>query len=428
MTSSLGWIDFSSEHRDRVRSVLDLMAEKGVVDELGIGFIRDTFADLIFPGLSTIQTRAKYFLIIPRLLKVYESLPDRQRRNLSLADFLTEQEKQCRIRLFEKYRNQDRDNLGIIGVTFGTRTDRDVQRQPSSVYWNGLRKFGIIKTDLSLAEYCRRQSGHRPSLRLMLEASQEERGDDVDAEDVARSPVITLPPAPEWQEKLAITLQLKEAVFLRQQIVATQSQSLLGQILLDAAAQTQFLALSQNASFADLADLPFIKQLPDSQMRPIVLRAKLFWDLLRGAHIRYNCLLQDRFGSTTRAREYAGQWAAWRLEIQTFPWSQWDTAAMWAYVTGSGGRIHGYTKRFVEQWIELAAILPTQNAPFDECVSRQERDNKGPRARLRLDNRGEKVSDWIGISALAYRLPQAWRMVSDIHQAESGKAVAHVGF
>ena len=104
MTSSLGWIDFSSEHRDRVRSVLDLMAEKGVMDELGIGVIRDTFADLIFPGLSTIQTRAKYFLIIPRLLKVYESLPDRQRRNLSLADFLTEQEKQCRIRLFESKR------------------------------------------------------------------------------------------------------------------------------------------------------------------------------------------------------------------------------------------------------------------------------------------------------------------------------------
>ena len=86
MTSSLGWIDFSSEHRDRVRTVLDLMAEKGVVDELGIGVIRDAFADLMFPGLATIQTRAKYFLIIPRLLKEYESLPDRQRRNLSLTD------------------------------------------------------------------------------------------------------------------------------------------------------------------------------------------------------------------------------------------------------------------------------------------------------------------------------------------------------
>lgn len=34
MTSSIGWIDFSSEHRDRVHTGLDLMAEKGIVDEL----------------------------------------------------------------------------------------------------------------------------------------------------------------------------------------------------------------------------------------------------------------------------------------------------------------------------------------------------------------------------------------------------------
>ena len=35
------------------------------------------------------------------------------------------------------------------------------------------------------------------SLETLLEEFQEERGDDVDAEDVSRSPVITLPPAPD---------------------------------------------------------------------------------------------------------------------------------------------------------------------------------------------------------------------------------------
>jgi hypothetical protein len=425
MTSSLGWIDFSSEHRDRVRTVLDLLAEKGVVDELGIGVIRDAFADLLFPGISTIQTRAKYFLIVPRLLKDYEALPDRQRRRQSLVNFLAEREKQCRIRLVEKYGKQE--NLGIIGVSFGTRTDRDVQRQPASVYWNGLRTFGIIKTDLSLAEYGQRYGGDQPSLRLLLEESQEERGDDVDAEDVARSPVITLPAAPDWPDKLAITLRRDEAAFLRQQIVATQPQSLLGQILLDARAQAQFLALSQRAGFVDLAALPFIQQLPIPELRQIVLRARLFWELLRGAHIRYNCLLQDRFGTATLAREYASQWAEWRRDVQAFPWPQWDTAAMWADVAKAGGRVNRAPRLFVERWIELAADLPTQNAPFDQCVREQERANKGSRARLRPDNQGEQVSDWIGIDALAYRLPQAWRIVSDIHEAESRKAVARVG-
>ena len=423
MTSSLGWIDFSSEHRDRVRTVLDLLAEKGVVDELGIGVIRDAFADLLFPGISTIQTRAKYFLIIPRLLKDYEALSDRQRRKESLADFLADQEKQCRIRLVEKYGKQE--NLGIIGVSFGTRTDRDVQRQPASVYWNGLRTFGIIKTDLSLAEYGQRYGGHRPSLRLLLEESQEERGDDVDAEDVTRSPVITLPAAQNWPERIAITLQRNEASFLRQQIVATQPQSLLGQILMDTRAQDQFLALSQNATFADLAALPFIKQLPSPELRQIVLRAKLFWKLLYGAHIRYNCLLQVRFGTSTLAREHASQWAAWRQNMRAFPWSQWDTEAMWAYVLKAGGRVRGFTEKFVERWIELAGSLPPQNSMFDECVIRQEKNNKPGHARLRLDNRSEQVSAWIGIDRLNYRLPQAWRIVGDIHQAESGKEGNH---
>ena len=38
------------------------------LDELGIGLIRDGFSDLFFPGTSTIQTRAKYFFIVPYAL------------------------------------------------------------------------------------------------------------------------------------------------------------------------------------------------------------------------------------------------------------------------------------------------------------------------------------------------------------------------
>ena len=48
--SAIGWVDFSSEHRDRVRSVLDLLGGSSVLDELGIGSIRDSFSDLLFPA------------------------------------------------------------------------------------------------------------------------------------------------------------------------------------------------------------------------------------------------------------------------------------------------------------------------------------------------------------------------------------------
>ena len=150
--------------------VLDLMSPDGVVDELGIGVIRDAFAERLFPGISTIQTRAKYFITIPRIIKDYEQLTDRQRRHQHLTNFLATQETQCRIRLVQKYGKSE--SLGIIGVTFGTWEDREVLRQPSSVYWNGLRAYGIVKTDLSLAEFCQKYSGHRSALRTLLQDSR----------------------------------------------------------------------------------------------------------------------------------------------------------------------------------------------------------------------------------------------------------------
>ena len=66
--AQLGWIDFCPTHRDKVAAALDLLRPEGMVDELGLGTIRDGIANQLFPGISTIQTRAKYFFIIPYIL------------------------------------------------------------------------------------------------------------------------------------------------------------------------------------------------------------------------------------------------------------------------------------------------------------------------------------------------------------------------
>ena len=60
----LGWIDFSKEDRQKALDVINLLGEQGAVDELGIGTVRDAFANCFFPGTSTVQTRAKYFFIL----------------------------------------------------------------------------------------------------------------------------------------------------------------------------------------------------------------------------------------------------------------------------------------------------------------------------------------------------------------------------
>ena len=61
MTSSFSWLDYSEHDRRKMLDVVELFREPDIRDELGLGTIRDAIADLLFPGTSTIQTRARFF-------------------------------------------------------------------------------------------------------------------------------------------------------------------------------------------------------------------------------------------------------------------------------------------------------------------------------------------------------------------------------
>ncbi len=54
--AAVGWIDLSREHRDKVRTMIEMLKKQGVVDQSGVGIIRDS--DRHFHGVSTIHTRA----------------------------------------------------------------------------------------------------------------------------------------------------------------------------------------------------------------------------------------------------------------------------------------------------------------------------------------------------------------------------------
>ena len=67
MASSFTWLDYSENDRKIVLDILEAFKEHEARGELGIGVVRDAFSDMLFPGTSTIQTRAKYFLFVPWL-------------------------------------------------------------------------------------------------------------------------------------------------------------------------------------------------------------------------------------------------------------------------------------------------------------------------------------------------------------------------
>src|SRR5947199_4583137 len=75
--SAFIWLDYSERERRKMLDVVDLFREHDTRDELGIGSVRDAFADLLFPGTSTIMTRARYFLLVAWIYQSQERLRTR---------------------------------------------------------------------------------------------------------------------------------------------------------------------------------------------------------------------------------------------------------------------------------------------------------------------------------------------------------------
>ena len=121
-----------------------------------------------------------------------------------------------------------------------------------------MRTFGIVRTNLSLSEFSRSKGGRR-SLTSLLDGTDREKGDDLDA-NLNSGPRVRVPVVDDnYWNSLAITLTTGEAEFLHQHITASVPGSLLGQILLEKDAVTQILKLPRTASFSDFADLPFVR-------------------------------------------------------------------------------------------------------------------------------------------------------------------------
>ena len=70
-----------------------------VVDKMGIGIVRDSFADRLFPGVSTIQTRVRHFTLTALLIQDHDRQPEHKKAKHTLEESLPEWEKWCRIEI-----------------------------------------------------------------------------------------------------------------------------------------------------------------------------------------------------------------------------------------------------------------------------------------------------------------------------------------
>ena len=393
----LGWIDFSKEDRQKVLDVINLLSEQGAVDELGIGIVRDAFANYFFPGTSTIQTRAKYFLIVPYILR--EAIDGRYGKDVNrILRAIDAEEKECGIKLLESNPKAE----GVIGtrvLPIGW-----VARKPSDIYWNGIRTYGIFcDYGLSIPEYVSlavKLNTQKSSVKLgnRNDETEENEKDDSDAGDIMNVSFWNLPIYHDnWRDNLTIELTNEEAFYLDKQIQKGAKGTLLEYVL------KNHIDMNKYEDFASMA--ADLSEKVEEKLSYMMKLACEFNNLVYMARVRFNVMLSEEENEVA-----VSEWD--RLKPQVKRRANVDLSAVFHEL-----ELHNPgTYLFLSKLQEAFKALDIDAA--DELIKKRERQLKGiNRAKL---NRTKEFdhSKWVGGGELDYRFSNARRIINDIYSGE----------
>lgn len=287
----LGWIDFSKSERDKILNVLDLLTEQGVLDELGISPIRDGFSDLFFPGTSTIQTRAKYFFIVPYALKDLELNDENSYSKLKKQ--LDDTEEKCARKLLDINFHE----RGIIGRR-SIASNKWIKRTPASIYWAGLRRYQIFKAKMSIDQYIKIIAFQKQSKSNILKlGNRNDENDDQDDKDAGMSQkvhLLNIPSYnPNWVNEFDMNLTPEEGQFLKNQIISSCGNSMMAHIL----KENMYEILEIN-SFRHLESI--IENFPEKIQKDFY-SAKSFSEFIYVLRVIYNLIVSE--GDNERAKK-----------------------------------------------------------------------------------------------------------------------------
>ncbi len=414
VVSFVGWLDHSEAEQRQVRELLQLFSEKGTVDDLGIGTIRDSISNRLFPGTSVIQSRARYFLFVPW---IFERAEQRHPADLVKKAELME-------RKLIPVLQQGADKEGLIG----SRAGKDVRTLPSAIYWTGLTAYGIfLRPGMTRAQY------GRAARRGLLPVDTEDELADRSPSSWHRS----IPAAPEElfefdrERPVDFALTAEEARWLLERVLSTEKlrgPNLLGSYASDVGA----IPTSDDGYFWDLP----LPEGTTSGTRELVAHAQRFSAAVEGASLLYNVLLHDERNdddegdsdSSAELRARFGDWADASSSIDLETWAG-DLSSFWSTATASG-RLPRGARAFVDDWCSMLHRKPLAGLLNDSeahtlIIDRERRHKK---AQARFGN-AARLRSWRGDSGLApldFRWGQVRRFLRDIRaglQLEDAGAV-----
>lgn len=401
--ASIGWIDFSPSHRNRVGSVLDLLSPEGMVDELGLGTIRDGLANQLFPGISTIQTRAKYFFIIPYILYEYQILKPHLRKGKTPAKYLEDREYEIMWQLAEQYHYAEGN--GVIGIS--KRKPNKIVRRPSAIYWNGLYTYQFIDTrGLGASSFLNQAvSTSMESLLSKIEQGDDGNSDDADAEheNLFR---IKISPKLSWDQNLTLDLYKDEADFFSDRIISLGKNKIIAHLLTNEELWQVYIISENFMQFArSTVQMPL-----EDKYSSILTLAHDFSELMYGAHIAYNCQLHKRVFNSDYFDE---EWNDWITNIQSnmIDFANFNPHSLFEFALTT----RSTTIKFVENWWRITQMKFPDLSERDHLIQQQEAMVKGSKARIRWDKTDDVIEQkWLGLHYFDYRFSQARTILKDI--------------
>ena len=397
--SAFVWLDYSERERRKMLDVVDLFREHDTRDELGIGSVRDAFADMLFPGTSTIMTRARYFLLVPWTYQRLEKLRVRSGEIAARA-------RKAELDLVEPIERSD-DNDGNIGKV----AKNTLKRLPSSVYWQGLSVWEIRSFKGAQAQY------HRSLDRYYAQLTR--HGGRVSERDVEHDDLIPpnwhaglIQPPDDFPKECSLRVTHREAEYLAERIRLSPACS--GSMLAELVAQRR---RSADVPFA--WEHPYCAKLPQ-ELRDILSHAQNFSEVMHGAPLLYNLILAEQARQKDGVAKYRKGFREWAqsLSQRSRALAQWNKKRFWELVGSVNPRITGPTHEFINTWWDLAldgdAARLIDNTKVRLLI--RDREHRLKKKLARVDNpRAQEL--WTGDSGTAqleFRWLISQRLLRDI--------------
>lgn len=302
----LGWVDYSREERETIKELLKVLGESGSLDELGVGIVRDSISDLLYPGTSVLHTRAKYYILIPELFKKAMKsglTTSSEVRNLINTD-------QDRIARALRRAIDEETGTKAAGI-IGGRSDRGVKMKPTRIYWNALRTTEILcNSDMSFDDACSAVAGYnRKTQNIVIKYESENDGGDADDVGAGNFALFTAPykeRIEDYLENPTLHLRKDEADYLRTQFLHVPvMKNTLMEYCLKTKTSYQGVALD---------DIP-TEGMPEVLAHNLELATE-FANFIYGAYIVYNLLFIENGGEYATAEEKS------RLENKYRDWKK----------------------------------------------------------------------------------------------------------